>query len=329
MRTRSLGLSLLIVLAVLLGAVAPVSGEGEGDATYTVRPGDALEKIARRYATTVADLARLNGLRNPDRIKIGQQLVVPGQLSGSFHVVAAADTLEDIAAAHGISVADLIAANQPLDTDFLQVGQQLALPPARSGAARGSQTDEGRLPYLQVPYRSQFDGSTYADSNCGPATLGMLMAYDGEWWSSNGIRRDVNRHTGVWSDEGGSSWESLVYAAQKRGFTVLGLYGGKGYRRWSIDDLLTEVRSGRPPMLLVRYWRLPGHEYSSWWGDHYIIFLGLTADGRVVYHDSAFEGDSIGAYRTMSQDQLKRAWGNNAAGIQYSAMVLQWQKGGE
>ena len=318
-----------MVLAVLLGMAPPVSGEGEGDATYTVRPGDALENIARRYETTVGELVRLNGLGNPDRIKIGQQLVVPGQTSGRFHVVGAGDTLESIADAHGVAVADLAAANQLLDPDFLRVGQELLLPAARSGAASGSQTDENTHPYLQVPYRSQLDGSAYADSNCGPATLGMLMAYDGEWWSSNGIRRDVNSHTGVWSDEGGSSWESLVYAAQERGFTVLGLYEGKGYRRWSVDDLLAEVRNSRPPMLLVRYRRLPGHEYASWWGDHYIIFLGLTADGRVVYHDSAFQGDSIGAYRTMSLDQLKRAWGNNAAGIQYSAMVLQWQKGGE
>jgi len=329
MRARAVGLSVLMVLGVLSGLASPVSAEGGGEGSYLVQPGDVLETIAPRYGTTVYELVTLNGLRDADRIKIGQRLIVPGQAAQGSYVVVAGDSLESIAGANGVSVADLAAANQLFDPDWLQVGQRLALPAARSGATRGGARDDADYSFPQVPYRSQLDGTTYADSNCGPATLGMLMAYDGEWWSSNGIRRDVNRHTGVWSDEGGSTWESLVYAAQERGFTVLGLYEGKGYRRWSIDDLLTEVRNGRPPMLLVRFRRLPGHEYSGWWGDHYIIFLGLTADGRVVYHDSAFQGDSIGAYRTMSQEQLNRAWGNNAAGIQYSAMVLRWPTGGE
>lgn len=327
MRARSLGLSLLVVL-LLLGAVA-VPASGEGDNTYTVRPGDAMENIAQRYGTTVAELVRLNGLRNPDRIRVGQQLLVPGQAAGSFYVVAAGDTLESIAAAQGVSVADLAAASHLFDPDWLQVGQRLALPAARSGATRGGARDDGDSSFPQVPYRSQFDGTAYADSNCGPATLGMLMSYYGEWWSSDGIRRDVNRSTGDWSADGGSTWESLAYAARKRGFTVLGLYGGKSYRRWSIDELVGEARQGRPSMLLVRFRSLPGHERSSWWGDHYIVFMGLTAGGAVIYHDAAFWGDSGGAYRTMSQEQLKRAWGNNAAGIQYSAMVLQWPNGGE
>lgn len=47
------------------------------DRTYTVQPGDSLSRIAATYGTTVATLMRKNGIVNPDRINIGQQLTVP------------------------------------------------------------------------------------------------------------------------------------------------------------------------------------------------------------------------------------------------------------
>ncbi|WP_461227111.1 LysM peptidoglycan-binding domain-containing protein [Lacticaseibacillus suihuaensis] len=44
--------------------------------TYTVRRGDTLTAIARRYGTTVSALAALNGLKNPNVLMVGQKLVV-------------------------------------------------------------------------------------------------------------------------------------------------------------------------------------------------------------------------------------------------------------
>lgn len=50
----------------------------EGDTIiYTVRRGDTLSAIARRYGTTVAVLMRLNRIQNPNRIYVGQRLRVP------------------------------------------------------------------------------------------------------------------------------------------------------------------------------------------------------------------------------------------------------------
>ena len=45
--------------------------------TYKVAKGDNLSKIATRFGTTVADLARANGIRNTHRIRIGSTLKVP------------------------------------------------------------------------------------------------------------------------------------------------------------------------------------------------------------------------------------------------------------
>ncbi len=48
-----------------------------GATVYIVRPGDTLYSIARRYHTTVAAIAWINGIANPGRIWVGQRLVIP------------------------------------------------------------------------------------------------------------------------------------------------------------------------------------------------------------------------------------------------------------
>jgi hypothetical protein len=45
--------------------------------TYTVKAGDTLTAIARRYNTTVAKIAALNHITDPNRIRVGQPLVIP------------------------------------------------------------------------------------------------------------------------------------------------------------------------------------------------------------------------------------------------------------
>lgn len=178
---------------------------------------------------------------------------------------------------------------------------------------------------IWVPWRTQLDGTTYASSNCGPAALGMAMSYYGEWWSSHGIRKSVNTYLGYWGKDGGSTWEALKYAAEIRDFKVVGLYDyGHHYRQWTLDDLVEQTSRGRPVVLLVRYWSLPDHGDEDWWGDHYIVFLGLTSDGRVVFHDPAFSSELIGSYRVMSQERLMRAWSRTASGLKYTAMALVW-----
>ena len=44
---------------------------------YFVKPGDTLWKIAKKYRSTVDDIARVNGIENPDKIEVGMQLFIP------------------------------------------------------------------------------------------------------------------------------------------------------------------------------------------------------------------------------------------------------------
>jgi len=49
-----------------------------GAQTYTVQKGDTLFSIAKRFGVKMKDLQDANGIQNPNLIKIGQKLTIPG-----------------------------------------------------------------------------------------------------------------------------------------------------------------------------------------------------------------------------------------------------------
>lgn len=51
--------------------------------TYTVKKGDTLSSIAKAHKTTVARLVSLNGLKDADKLSIGQKLKLPGAAAPS------------------------------------------------------------------------------------------------------------------------------------------------------------------------------------------------------------------------------------------------------
>lgn len=63
-------------LVVPGSASATPQRQGDGAVEHVVRPGESLANIARRYGTTVAAVARANGVRNPNQVRIGSRLVV-------------------------------------------------------------------------------------------------------------------------------------------------------------------------------------------------------------------------------------------------------------
>lgn len=54
-----------------------VSGKAYG--TYTVQKGDTLNKIARQFNTTLENLSRLNSIKDPNGLKYGMTIKVPGK----------------------------------------------------------------------------------------------------------------------------------------------------------------------------------------------------------------------------------------------------------
>ena len=67
--------------------------------TYVVKKGDTLTAIATLYNTTVRDLVSLNGIKNPNIIRVGQVLQIPEKKATQAEVIKLInDTVADIQA---------------------------------------------------------------------------------------------------------------------------------------------------------------------------------------------------------------------------------------
>ena len=96
------------------------------DEYYTVKSGDTLWGIARKYNMSVNDLKSLNNLSS-NNLSIGQKLIVSKASSNDYTVVAG-DTLWGIARKFNVSVDDLKSLNN-LTSNSLSIGMVLKIPP--------------------------------------------------------------------------------------------------------------------------------------------------------------------------------------------------------
>jgi LysM repeat protein len=78
--TRAIILTICLVVVLMSGSLAlmrPASAQ-EGDAlVYVVQPGDNLFRIGLRFGVSAQDIARRNGILNPNFIYAGQRLLIP------------------------------------------------------------------------------------------------------------------------------------------------------------------------------------------------------------------------------------------------------------
>ena len=124
--------SFLLALIILLpfGEVWAQSETPPGP-VYIVQEGDYLSSIAERFDVSVEDLIAYNRLANPDLLKAGDQLVIPGLegIEGQLQTksVSLGDTLRSLSR-------PTIATGGPLQRAFFRSGPAL---PAASAPGRG------------------------------------------------------------------------------------------------------------------------------------------------------------------------------------------------
>ncbi len=107
-------------------------------ATYQVRPGDSLERIARQTGCSSLALGKANGLKSSTIIHPGQILKVPSgsvapvpaekiTSSANTYAVRDGDTFTSISKKTGVSISALTAANPKAKPTSLRTGQVLQL----------------------------------------------------------------------------------------------------------------------------------------------------------------------------------------------------------
>jgi LysM repeat protein len=132
MQNKWLPIALLVTTLVLLIGVAPASAAPHEDSiVHIVHRGETLYSIARRYGMDMWTIARANGITNPNRIYVGQRLVIPtGRPVGTVHVVRPGETLTWIALRYGVDVWAIARANGITNLNHIYVGQRLIIPRA-------------------------------------------------------------------------------------------------------------------------------------------------------------------------------------------------------
>lgn len=128
----------LTTTVLQIGDKLLVSGEPSnievpsGDNTYTVKAGDSLYSIAKRYNTTADELKRINNLSS-NMLSIGQVLLLPSNNGNNettnyiTYYVQRGDNLYNLAREYNTTVNEIKKLNN-LTSDLLSIGQSLLLP---------------------------------------------------------------------------------------------------------------------------------------------------------------------------------------------------------
>ncbi len=125
--------------AFVPGSVVQAAGISASPAldgvTYTVKPGDSLTGIAASFGVKAEAIQAANGIQDPDSIKAGQVLTIPGASppptptpAVTKYTVKPGDSLIGIAASYGVSAQAIQTANNIQDPNSVKVGQVLTIP---------------------------------------------------------------------------------------------------------------------------------------------------------------------------------------------------------
>ncbi|MBI2755926.1 MAG: LysM peptidoglycan-binding domain-containing protein [Chloroflexi bacterium] len=178
------------------------------------------------------------------------------------------------------------------------------------------------IAHVFAPYRSQLDGTPYAQANCGPTTIGMALEAFGISVSSRELRTRSLDAQRMWGNDLGTLITALSDVVQSYGLRTISLTTANGdLRRWTVEDIREQIRQGRPVVVQVRYRALPGRGASTFLGDHYILVTGALNDGRFLYNDS-IDADGLGWDRVLTPDRLLAAMDASDRRYAYAAFAV-------
>ena len=117
----------------LLSASVVGFGEAVTFQTYTVKSGDSISTISRKFGlSNISTLIAVNDISNVRTLRQGQKLKIPS-MDGLVHTVAAGESLNSLSVKYHVSVEEILDAND-LETETLSKGMELFIPGAKMDA---------------------------------------------------------------------------------------------------------------------------------------------------------------------------------------------------
>lgn len=354
---RRVAVAGLAALLLLAGA----AGTGLAQAAprhyrYVVQPGDTLESVAASFGVDPAAILAASAVDAPPALTPAEVVIIPDPTQSpaeaaataaeregtspwvaGVHVVAAGETLADIAAGRGVSTDTLAGFNGLADADIdaIDIGQRLLVPPAPGGIDPAAATTGSVTPAWVVPGEADlaaapaaaWSGSfvpgvpTYVQGrnlSCEYAAAFIATSTFGagvpEWafletvpLASNphqGFRGDID---GWWgnTDDYGVYPEALVPTLNANGYGVDVLYTGG-----DPAPLRDEIDAGRPVAVWLGYrgdtgfyeTGADGTTYTLAAGYHVVVVYGYDEAG--VY----FSDPARGEYGFFAWDNFTTMW---------------------
>ena len=107
---------------------------------YTVKRGDTLWGIAKKFGVTVSAVVNANNIRNPNLIYVGEVFIIPHMTSAesfeyTLYTVRRGDTLWGISRKFGTSINSIVALNGIKNPNLIYAGEVFKIPSARSEQA--------------------------------------------------------------------------------------------------------------------------------------------------------------------------------------------------
>ena len=110
----------------------PTEVECKGQMKYTIKHGDTLYNLAKKYDITLYELLNANKNINPYNLQVGQIICIPMSTTkcpyGKVYTVATGDTLSSILTKFRISLATLKEVNENFDPYNIKAGTKLCIP---------------------------------------------------------------------------------------------------------------------------------------------------------------------------------------------------------
>ena len=130
--------SFYLVILALLSLWLP-AGAVSAEDIHVLQQGETLFRVSRKYGVPVDVLQRFNAIEDPQTLKVGTRIRVPGD-----YKVRKGDTLYGIARRFSVELGELLRLNGITDREVLKVGRTLYLPSGAVAAARDPSADGTR-----------------------------------------------------------------------------------------------------------------------------------------------------------------------------------------
>ena len=209
---------------------------------YTVKAGDDLTLLSRRFGIPVSRIVADNALRYPNNLVVGQHLII---MSDSMrHVIEEGQTLFSLSQEFGIPLDELLEANPNVNPIALQIGEVVNIPLPDNTPRRPAVINGYAYPYItesvlncSLPFLTFLSPFSYSITS-----EGGIVAPSDDWLIERARNSSVmplmvvtNISEGSFSTEALSQVLASPYARENLISSILAELSAKGYHGVTLD----------------------------------------------------------------------------------------------